>query len=848
MISDVSHPHEPKTFSGQSDRLLLLFGLLLGFALRLVRLGSESLWYDETVSVVLARKTLPDLIAHTAGDIHPPGYYLLLHAWQAITHPTLAHGLEFLFAWPSLWFGLLILPLIYALGRRFFDRRVAVMAVWLGAVHPFHVWYSQEVRMYTLGAVLGLLALWCMIKAWDRAKAGKSAWPWLLGYAMWAALGMYVLYYFLFLLIALNVMAIPLALAGSRTRLAQVKATGAVLWPWLAAQGIALLLWLPWLPTFLRQSFDPPVPPWRVPWQNGAEFAQTVVEVLAAQITGQTPPGSILWPYALVTIGLLLACLGYAKRQGKLNHAYLITLYALLPLALIFALTLLATPLYHVRYAFTYAPPLLLILAAGVVWLMDRRVWLGWVGMVVLLTVSGWGLAEFWTNPLYRADDHRGTVAELAAQWRPGDLILVNAGWAYTVLEIYWPTELTGPGAALPPLLGTMTRLGQPGGEGVAVVQSGSVDGGLSLGWGSSDSDFFPISQAETERSLAGLAEEYQRIWHYRLYDTVSDPTGVVRGWLAVNGKMVLDQPVPGRDFARLQLFDVGGAAQRYRETFPDDPKSPQRVQAGEALLLLGVDLPAQVGAGETLYIPTLWRALAGLAQQPGDLSASLRLYDTAGHLLAQQDRGFLPATGTWEAASHQTEGLSLPIPAALPPGDYTISLLIYPQADGQALNFTGERARDAELRLGEVTVGVPTRPVEQGAVLARFDYIDLVSVQLAGTELGAVDVGLVWQPGPSDYRDTYVVTLGLVDAAGKTTAQWTDALGGWGYPSGGWPAGVPVLDWKRFVPEPRPGPGVYTLTLGVERAADGQPMAARTGLWPWAGRETIDLGRINLP
>ena len=71
--------HEQRTFLDRGHRLLLLAGLLLGFALRLVRLGAESLWYDETVSVVLARKSIPDLIAHTAGDIHPPGYYLLLH-------------------------------------------------------------------------------------------------------------------------------------------------------------------------------------------------------------------------------------------------------------------------------------------------------------------------------------------------------------------------------------------------------------------------------------------------------------------------------------------------------------------------------------------------------------------------------------------------------------------------------------------------------------------------------------------------------------------------------------------------------------------------------------------------
>ena len=102
----MSSAHRTGAVIGQ--RSLLLAGILLGFALRLHRLGAESLWYDETVSVHLARKPIAAMIAHTSGDIHPPGYYLLLHLWQQVTTPTLAHGLEFLYAWPSLVAGVLV--------------------------------------------------------------------------------------------------------------------------------------------------------------------------------------------------------------------------------------------------------------------------------------------------------------------------------------------------------------------------------------------------------------------------------------------------------------------------------------------------------------------------------------------------------------------------------------------------------------------------------------------------------------------------------------------------------------------------------------------------------------------
>ena len=42
------------TLQSTRSRAFLLIGLLLAFALRLYHLGGESLWYDETVSAVLA--------------------------------------------------------------------------------------------------------------------------------------------------------------------------------------------------------------------------------------------------------------------------------------------------------------------------------------------------------------------------------------------------------------------------------------------------------------------------------------------------------------------------------------------------------------------------------------------------------------------------------------------------------------------------------------------------------------------------------------------------------------------------------------------------------------------------
>ena len=264
--------------------------ILGGFALRLYRLGAQSLWYDETVSAYLASQSIPDLIAHTARDIHPPAYYLLLHLWTR-----LAGVSEFALAFFSLAFGLLLIPLCYALARRLLGRPAAVWAALLVATSPYNLWYSQEVRMYTLGAALGLAALWCAlgVVAGRQPAGGQSARRryYSLGYILAAAAGLYVLYYFAFLLVVLG-----LSIAGwlaMRRRFRPLKI-------WLLAQLGVLLLYLPWLPIAWRQATDPPVPPWR----SFIPLDRVAVEAWTALTFGQSVQPGQVWP-ALVVAAIL---------------------------------------------------------------------------------------------------------------------------------------------------------------------------------------------------------------------------------------------------------------------------------------------------------------------------------------------------------------------------------------------------------------------------------------------------------------------------------------------------------------------------------------------------------------
>ena len=695
-----SRSQTPNTLSiPNHTRWMALGGILLAFALRLHRLGAESLWYDETVSVFLARQSIPELIAHTARDIHPPGYYLLLHAWGWLAQPSLTNGLEFLYAWPSLFWGMLLLPLLFVLGRRFFTPRVALTALWLTAFNPYHIWYSQEVRMYTLGAGLGLLCLWGATEWW-QVEGGKwqvarhdppihnspfTIHHSLLLYILAAAAGLYTLYYFAFLLIALNLLVFWHISRNPRSPISVPQS----LLPWFFANVAVLVLWSPWLPTFWRQMTDPPVPPWR----GALDMGIVVQESLAALLVGQSPPLGRLWPWA--ALALLLLIFGLTLRN-KTGLGILFT-FVFLPLLLIVGVSLTFTPLYHIRYFFTYAAAGTLLFA----FVIDRTVghsrWLHAISLAGILFLSSWSLNEFWANPLYRADDHRAAVAELAANWRPGDAVLVNAGWAYTALAVYWPSSPSTSGsqpADDPQRVRLHDYTNIKGGasadsndETPLLLLGGSVDGPDSLGWGLTESDFYPISAAQTAAALETVTASHLRVWHYRLYDTVSDPTGLVREWLSAHTTQRLDLPYPGRDYLRVQLFETPAVAS------PENcPQTAEKAATfGSGLILRGAIYSPAPHPGSTLYATLCWEFPRNMAAE--NLRTSLRMYkltDGEPLLIAQKDEA--PFSNMATRSNHRT-ALALPLPSNITPGNYRVEILVYDATTGDPLPLDDLRA-----------------------------------------------------------------------------------------------------------------------------------------------------------
>ena len=75
-------------------------------------------------------------------------YYYALHFWRGVFGES-----EFALRSLSAALGVVLVWLIYLLGRRLFDESTALAAAFVAALNPFQVYYSQEARMYVLLAV-----------------------------------------------------------------------------------------------------------------------------------------------------------------------------------------------------------------------------------------------------------------------------------------------------------------------------------------------------------------------------------------------------------------------------------------------------------------------------------------------------------------------------------------------------------------------------------------------------------------------------------------------------------------------------------------------------------------------
>lgn len=161
------------------DQMLLLHLAIIcaGFIFLLFGITHEDMWYDECYSSALKSHSLGDICRITAGDSHPPLYYILLKGFTLV----FGDSIFTLRLFSAL--GVIAIALL-GIGpvKRIFGPKFGIIFSFVIFITPAMYSYAQEVRMYTwasffvtASAVYGYLCLFDKSRKTDWVLMGLSS-------------------------------------------------------------------------------------------------------------------------------------------------------------------------------------------------------------------------------------------------------------------------------------------------------------------------------------------------------------------------------------------------------------------------------------------------------------------------------------------------------------------------------------------------------------------------------------------------------------------------------------------------------------------------------------------------
>ncbi len=841
----------------KATRILSL--ILLAFALRVHQLDAKSIWFDESHS--LNRASL-DLLSIASGQqvwgemviqdrTHVPLYFFLLHFLIQ-----LAGDSDFTLRFLSVLFGVLIVPLIYVMGKKLGHARVGLWAAVLATFSPFYLWYSQEARMYTLLVFLGLLSVYCLRRALAEHRAG-----WYAAYAVSATAMLYTSL-FSFQLFAFQGL-LGLLAAWKRRR-----------WVILAVFVTVALAFLPGVWRYLMW-----LGPNRPQSRDYNYWPVILLDVLHSLNFGLSldPTGLMLLNLALLTlliIGLLslgAGPLSLQTAQGQQRHwdnSLFLLGYISIPIISLYLVSWLQ-PLYRgSRYLILVSPAYYLGLAAGLVAIEQRtrlvRAQLGHgveslagesrlqaplrailsrsqiapAGFAIQrpggkqkaplriilcrlprlifplclgLSLGGMGLSDYnyFSSPDYYKEDYRSVARYVEEHSQVGDVVIggIFDSWAF---PHYYRGHLP------------MVWLPRPGKDMLADVQD--------------------------------LARRYDRIWLIGDRLLEHDPQGRVRAWL--------DERFFKTTALVFSSYGSSPTLQAYLTTSPllerlPAIQHPLEASFGGQIALRGYDLPLGVPpAGKRLRLTLYLQAEQAMKE---DYKISVRLVDPEGHSWGQYDN--LPLNGAfptshWSPGTIVREWCDVPILPGTPPGRYRLEVRVYRPDTAEDLEVLGGgEPQGKALTLGQVEVSEPTSlaslaevPIEHhlkaqwGDSLRALGYDFTPRVYQPGDRL---TLSLYYQATTSPQED-YLLRLQLVDGTGAVLAESLSLPGGETYPTSRWGEGVIIKSQHSLtIPPDAPG-GRLKLRASLADPA-GEPLPVRRYPWAlWPGKY-LDLTTVRV-
>ncbi len=389
----------------------MVLGLtVLGAVLRFATLNVQSVWLDESATMILVHRGFSGMLSHlSSSESTPPLYYVLVWAWTKVFGAGPIGFRSF-----SALVGTLTIPVLYAAGREI-SPRAGVWAAALAVVNPAMYYYSQEARAYAL-LIFFCAAAFVLWQRALRAPDGRRL-------ALWGGVSVLALltHYFAAFLFLPEAVVLVRRLGWRRVR----APIGAVV---LAGNALA--------PLALSQRADG-----KASWIEETSLSSRVGETVKQFLVGLYGPVEILTAVlaallAAGAIALLVARGDRREHSGARDAAIVAVTGVALPLAL--ALTHLVD-VFDGRNVIAAWVPCAVLVALGLGACRAPRA--GALLGAALCAVSLAVIVAIDMLPAYQRDDWRGVAQALPTS--ASARVVVGERYSSSPLSIYL-SSLTG--------------------------------------------------------------------------------------------------------------------------------------------------------------------------------------------------------------------------------------------------------------------------------------------------------------------------------------------------------------------------------------------------------------------
>jgi mannosyltransferase len=344
---------------------------IVGFVLAVAFSWVPSIWYDESATIVSARRTAAELwreIGHV--DAVHALYYATMHVWFAVVGYS-----PFTLRFPSAVAVGVGAALVVLLARELTDRRTGLVAGLLFTLLPRVTWAGAEGRSYAATSALAVALTLVFVHAVRRSDDGAArSRRWWIAYGTLAFLGTTLFLYSALVVVAHGVSLLLRAL-GSRRDSRPARGLPAAR-GFIVAAAFAALLTLP-LATLSRAEAR------QIHWLPKPDLSTLESFAVEQWSTGNPVFAALGW--ALVIVGLVAVT--RRRVSGSLPGVVAVALpWLLVPALGLIAASIVSTPLYTARYVTLSAPALAILMAVGLTSLRRRSFVAAGLVVAILIT------------------------------------------------------------------------------------------------------------------------------------------------------------------------------------------------------------------------------------------------------------------------------------------------------------------------------------------------------------------------------------------------------------------------------------------------------------------------------